>query len=103
MVACGCLAGVGERDHAQVPPHIAQEFNGGKVAVAHRDHAPSWQLARRLQQHLPGPVGQLFVPPAVLEAPVFGGREHGQEGQSPGASGPRYGSEQQHAQRANRG
>src|SRR5689334_14107021 len=88
------------RDHAQVPPHIAQEFDGGEAAVPHRDHAPSWQPAYRLQQPLPGPIGQLLVLPAVLAAPVLGGCEHGQEGQSPDATGPRDRSEQHHAQPA---
>src|SRR3954468_9042689 len=42
-------------DQAQGPPDIAQELDGGKAAVPHRDHPPSWQPAYRLQQPLPGP------------------------------------------------
>src|SRR3954470_13116505 len=53
-----------------------------------------------LEQRLPGPVGQLLVPPAVLAAPVLGGREHGQDGQRPHATSPGYGSEQHHAEPA---
>src|SRR3954452_5856099 len=88
------------RDHAQVPPDIAQELDGGKAAVPHRDHPPSWQPAYRLQQPLPGPVGQLLMPVTSLSGIAFGGREHGQEGQSPHAPGPRDRGEQHHAQPA---
>src|SRR3954466_10673807 len=88
------------RDHAQVPAHLAQEFDGGEAAVPHCDHPPSRQPARGLEQHLPGPVGQLLVSPAMLGAPLLGGRKHGQEGQSPDATGPRDGGEQHHAQPA---
>src|SRR4051794_16556475 len=81
-------------------PDIAQELDGGKAAVPHRDHPPSWQPAYRLQQPLPGPVGQLLMPVTSLSGIAFGGREHGQEGQSPHAPGPRDRGEQHHAQPA---
>src|SRR3954464_8479073 len=40
------------------------------------------------------------MPLATLPGVALGGREHGQEGQSPNAAGPGYGSEQHYAQPA---
>ena len=80
--------------------HVAQQFDGGKAAVGHRNQPPSGQPARGLQQRLPGPVGQLLVPLAALRGVAFGGRQHGQERQGPNAVGPGNGSQQHHAQPA---
>ena len=88
------------RDHAQVPTHVAQEFDRGKAAVPHRDDAPSWQPSYRLQQPLPSPVGQLLMPLATLPGVALGGREHGQERQSPDATSPGHWGEQHHTQPA---
>ena len=46
---------------------------------------------RRLQQHLPGPVGQPLVPPAPLPRAPLRRRQHGQERQRPGPPRPAQG------------
>ena len=71
-----------------------------KLLSATAIDAPSWQPARDLQQRLPGPVGQLLVPLALLGGVALGGRQHGQEGQAPDAAGPGYGGQQHDAEPA---
>ena len=61
---------------------IAQELDGGKAAVPHRDHPPSVQPAYGLQQSLPGPVGQLLMPVTSLSGIAFGGRSMVRKGRA---------------------
>ena len=46
------------------------------------------QPAAQLQDHLPGPVSELFVAASALPVVAFRGRQHGEKGQGPIASRP---------------
>ena len=75
-------------DQAQMPARIAQQLDGRDAAVPPRDHLPSRQPARGLQQRLAGAVGELLVPPSPLRGVARRRREHGQDRQRPDAAGP---------------
>ena len=65
-----------------------EQVDGGEAAVGDRDDAALGQPARRLQQNLPAPIGQLLVPLLALAGIAFGRRQDGQERQCPDAPGP---------------
>ena len=79
---------------------IAQQRDGRKAAVGHRDHPPPRRPTGDLRQHLARPARELFVAPVALGSVSLGGRQHGQEGQTPDPPGPGHGREQHDAEPA---
>src|SRR5271165_5622874 len=59
-------------NHTDPAPHVIEQFDGGEAAVADRDDPPVGEPARRLQQNLPTPIGELLVPPLVFARITFG-------------------------------
>ena len=60
----------------------------GVAAVAYQRQGAVGQTAAQLQDHLAGPVSELFVAASVLPVVAFRGRRRGEKGQGPIASRP---------------
>ena len=58
-------------------------------AVSHHHYGAMRQPASQQYDHLAGPVGELFVASSPPGVESLRGRQHGEEGQSPVATGPR--------------
>src|SRR5215213_4433333 len=80
-----------------------QEIQGGEAAVGNQHQVASRQPPAYLQDYLPAPLGQLFVPPAVLAVVSFGGGQRGQKRKSPDALRPGDRHQQHHAEPAQAG
>ena len=65
-----------------------EQVQDGVAAVAHQHQGAVGQPAAQLQDHLPGPVSELFVAASALPVVAFRGRQHGKKGQGPIASRP---------------
>ena len=68
-------------------PRAATRWDG-VAAVTHQHQGALRQPAAQLQDHLPGPVGELFVAASALPVVACRGRQHGEEGQGPITSRP---------------
>ena len=80
-----------------------QEIQGGEAAVGNQHQLASRQPPACLQDHLPAPLGELFVPPAGLAVVSFGGGQRGQKRQRPDALRPGDRHQQHHAEPAQAG
>src|SRR4051812_8405719 len=77
----------GDADQA-APDERREEVQGGEAAVAHQHDLAPGQPAARLESHLPRPVGQLLVAPAVLAAVPLRRGQSGEERQGPDPARP---------------
>ena len=65
-----------------------EQVEDGVAAVAHQHQGTLRQPAAQLQDHLPRPVGELFMAASALPVVACRGRQHGEKGQGPIASRP---------------
>ena len=65
-----------------------EQVQHGVAVVAHQHQGAMGQPASQLHDHLPRPIGELFVPASLLPVVPRRGRQHRKHRQGPMATGP---------------
>ena len=85
----GVQAQTGDQDNGLSQRLAAvEQVEDGVAAVAHQHQGALRQPAAQLHDHLPRPVGELFVAASALPVVAFRGRQHGEKRPGPIASRP---------------